>query len=561
MLSAIAVIIILLMSSNTNILFQSTNDYGIGILLNTKSTNLVFSTPSNTPIKHDNPLISVQNSLNHNAPGELLDSDRYIVSWQPGEKSTAITAKVDFTVKTRYENLPAICQIILQEYISRVLFKSHYWWLVTYTDVTGHSTVVIDGRNFSTSSNSVREDFVHITRSSPYREFPNFGLVSSKKVMANATNAWVDGWYSPPDTSSHVSSAQIETDTLVFEMLGQRVGTVNVKCYLEDLSYAYQETGAFWFKLFIKLWLYQNTGPILLSEDNAYLPSGIGEVSVESLNAVKPAGDAKAGGTGIVYTKYVWEEGQNVTFRVKTGYSGTSLTKEQQAAGNTGGWVLRISNSAGVVVKSMQLQDGLANYRVTYQIPKGTFIPNDPNDNEWMVTLSNTLFDQSESRLFVVDSLAKIPGKAKATFDKNQYKQWDNVQVTISASANPAGTNDIKHFRVWVTYDGWTSTNYAYTEKIVPASLSAGGVYTATVNFDVALGDKNLYATTVAIDSIGRAGPEGEDQAYVEQVIPGEGIFDNIDQDTLYMVLAILGIIVAGGIALYVYQKRGRKKT
>lgn len=579
MLSVIAVIVILLMSSNTNILFQSTDDYGTGLTINTKATGTTYSSPSNK-IPIDNPILVVNNQYNHNEPGEIFDSSRYVVSWQPNQRSKAITARVDGLFKTRYDRLYSLLYGLGE--FPTTFYKNNYWWEVTFTDINGVSKRVIDGRNYTTSATSVNEQYVHIVQGLPTRNFPTAPLVEEKMPSQTAD----PGWSSSPSMSSATETIRLETEVLVFEMIGQRVGALNIKCYMKDLAYATFDTPTSIFGPLGILFMYRNfakTGPILLAEDNAYLASGTGEVMVESLNSIPTSVPVweTAGGTGIRYMKYTWAEGQNVSFSIKTGYSGNSL--ETDDADYKDGWYLTITNSKGERVKTgniklylngvyttkslssysnglIPLADGLTNYRIQYQIPAGAFIPNDPNGNEWMVTLSNTLFAQSEQRLFVVDSLEKIPGQAKAVFDKNQYKQGDTCILTLSAKPNPLGTNNVDYFKVWVTYDGWTSTNYAMPEKRAPATLSSDGVYTATVSFDVPLGDKNLYATTVAVDSQSRAGPEGEDQAYVEQVLPGEGIFSGIDTNTLYIALAIIIIICALGAGLYIYQKRGRKK-
>lgn len=581
MLSAIAVIIILLMSSNTNILFQSTDDYGTGLTINTKATKTFL--PSSSWMSGQglptNFLNVVNTKDNINDPGEIFDSSRYIVSWQQNQESQEITAKVDFKFTTRYTQLLAIFNYLVGVFVPlnfpEAGFRNNYWWDVTFTDINGVSTRIIDGRNLSTSTNAVNKDFVSLIRGSPNRGFATVGIVEETLADKNGTK----NWWCPPDTSAATETMDIETDTLVFKIKGNHIGTINIKCYVADVIYATSETNVVY-----AAWLnYKKTGPILLSEDNAYLASGTGVVEIESLNRIPDSVPVweTAGGTGVKYMKYTWAEGQNVTFNVKTGYSGISLESDQ--AGYKAGWYITISNSKGERVKTgnikfyengayktkslssysnglIPLADGLTNYRIQYQIPAGAFIPNDPNSNEWMVTLSNTLFAQSEQRLFVVDNLSKIPGQAKAVFDKNQYKQWDTCILKLSAKPNPSGANNVDYFKVWVTYDGWTSTNYAMTEVLAPAILGSDGVYTATVSFKVSLGDKNLYATTVAVDSESRAGPEGQDQAYVEQVIPGEGIFSGIDANTLYIALAVIIIICALGAGLYIYQKRGRKK-
>jgi hypothetical protein len=558
---AILTVGILLMTPwGSNIFPTATGNYGTGLTVDTKSKNAVIGGSSDAIVNYN--YITVTNALNHADPGEIMDSSRYILSWQPNEYSTAITARVDAQWVVKYDKLWSI-SYLFGDYPQTIIQKD-YWWDVTLTDILGKTTRIIDGKNFTggASDTSVKKDWVYIQSGYPRRWFP--GLTDSAWQISDG-----EQWYSKASSGTYA----LETETLVFAIKGPRVGYLTVRCYIDDTAYALSDEGL----PLITTRKVETTGTRLLSEDKAYLASGIGNVQIDSINSIGTEGTANAGGTGVTYTKYVWAEGQDVTFNVKTGYSGISLEPDQE--GYREGWYLKITNSKGETVKTgdiviggvtkslssytnglIPLADGLTNYKIKYKIPTGAFIINDPNDNEWMVTLSNTLFDQSETRLFVVDSLLKVPGQAKAEFDKNQYKQWETCKLTLSAKPNTAGTNDILHFRVWVTYDSWTSTNYALTARSVPA-VKSGDSYTATVTFQVSKGDKNLYATTVAIDSQHRAGPEGEDQAFVEQVIPNPNPVDDIlSGDYNWLIILAIFVIIIIFVLLYIFQKRGTIK-
>ncbi len=571
LLSVIAIIAVLFMTPwGTNILPFATDNYGTDVTIDTKAKNTVLSGQSGSIVNY--PFITVDNQLNHADLGEILDSSRYILSWQPSQKSTPITAQVSARWTEKYGTLYSLLYMFSSW--PETVIQGDYWWDITLTDANGVTTRLVDGKNFTggpagqpNNDATVKKDWIYIQSGYPRMSFP--GLVDSSWAFTDKI---------PRYAQASSGTYTLATGSLVFQIKGNHIGYLTVRCYLQGYAFANADTGL----PPVQTRNYKvSKGPVLLSEDKAYLASGLGNVQVDGVNAIKSAGSETAGGTGAVYTKYVWAEGQNVTFNVKTGYSGISLEPDQD--GYKEGWYLKISNSKGEVLKKgtikryeggvwkqtdlstytqglIPLADGLSNYKIQYQIPKGAWIANDPNDNEWMVTLSNTLFAQSETRLFVVDSLAKIPGQSKASFDKNQYKQWETCQLTLSAKGNPAGTGDVHHFRVWVTYDSWTSTNYALTARSIPA-VKSGDTYTAEVTFQVNLGDKNLYATTVAIDSQGRAGPEGEDMAYVEQVIPGPDWKDIFGSDPmmLYILLAVIILVTAGGVGLYLYQKKGGK--
>lgn len=545
----IAVVVVALLIFSNNPTFNPlANDYGTGRVINTTSTRATISADSDSGIVKGT-FLTVTNTENYVDPtieretGELLDSDRYVVSWAPGERSKAITAKCDMTFLTKYEYVWSY----LKECPTTVV--GDYYWQVTYTDLAGKKTVIIDGKNFTggAADTSIKTDYVYLVRGYPRRNFPN--LVSSGLDFTYVDSGKKITLYTWAKTFTGV----LETDTLVFEMKGNRIGSLNIKCMLGAYAYAHHDD---WIGPIPTNRVYATYTPppeIVLSEDNCYLASGRGEVRIESTNAISNEGGAKADGTGITYTKYVYEEGSTVTFGIDTGYSGTSLNPDQD--GYSEGWRLDIVNDKGLTVKTQKLADGLKNYKYSFTIPTGSFSCG--SSNEWMVTLSNTLFDQSEARIFVVDSFAKIPGKTTAKPNKNQYNQWDIVTITLSATSNSAG-GDIKQFRVWATYDSATSTNYAMTARNIPATKS-GTTFTATVTFQVIKGDKNVYFTAVAQNVCNRAGPEGECTVYVKQVIPTPP--DWIDfittaaSDYGWLIVLLVAISV-GGVGLYIYQKR-----
>jgi hypothetical protein len=541
--SLIAIGILFLSFTQTTLFFPQ--DYDTGRTVNTTSTkNTITATTGNILV--GTTYLTVENRLNHNDLGELLDSTRYITSWQPNQYSVPITAKCDMNFNTRWGYL----WCYLRDFPDTMI--RDYYWDVTYTDVSGNSIKVIDGKNFigGAGDPSVKTDYVYIIRGYPRRNFPN--VIDTSFAMTD-TSGVTGTWYSWANSPAAEESYTLETETLVFAMKGDRVGTLNVKCILADSAYADHDEVPF-----PCVRIFETTGPVILSEDNAYLPSGRGEVRVESVGAIRSEGREQTEETGIVYTKYVFEEGSTVKFSVDTGYSGAILEPDQQAQGFTGGWVLQIIDSGGNTRWVKDIPDGVKNYPVEYNIPAGSFIPNDPNDNEWMVVLSNTLFDQSESRLFVVDTYQKIPGKTTITVDANQVDQFDFITWTASASPNPEGTNEIHHFRIWAVYGHPTSTDYALTVRNYPATRT-DGTYVATDNFQVIKGDKNVYIVAVAVDSEGRAGVEGTNYVYVKQVIPSpDGLPDIplILSQNIWLVLGIIIVAVVGTI-LYLYQKKG----
>lgn len=112
-----------------------------------------------------------------------------------------------------------------------------------------------------------------------------------------------------------------------------------------------------------------------------------------------------------------------VDIRVDTGYSGTALNPGEDGYG--AGWTLMIYNGAGTAIATYDsIPDAKEGYpmashpltktlyrnskgTVAFEIPKGSFVPGRHDLNTWKVVLKNTLFKQSETELFVVDSLEK----------------------------------------------------------------------------------------------------------------------------------------------------------
>jgi hypothetical protein len=164
-----------------------------------------------------------------------------------------------------------------------------------------------------------------------------------------------------------------------------------------------------------------------------------------------------------------------------------------------------------------------------------------------------------------------MPGKTTLTVASNQVDQFQKISFTATALANPSGTNDINHFRIWATYTFETSTDYALPVRNFPA-IKNGNSYTASSSFQVAKGDKNVYLTAVAVDSQGRAGIEGQQIVYVEQVIPtppggggdgGDGgttDTSNWMQYLIYIIIAIAVIAAVYGVYYYIKRKKSIKK-
>ncbi len=495
---------------------QYDTTFGTGQAIDTKSKNYEVKAKGNAEGKT---FLWCKNDRDEWLGGELLDSSRYIVSWMPDEYSVAITAQcqADFSALYQKAECGNVLWIKLYATVPNVLF-SYYYWVVDYYDIYNNKKTIMNGK--LDTSNWFNNQMIKLIRGKPRNYFTNRGdlYTGDGDPGFDRNGALKDVSWS---TWTKSSTYPLTTDTLVFRLIGNRVGKIHVSCYFHvafrknsNNDYNFWETDK-WCQ-----WDWM-TDDVLVSEDWAYLPSGRGAVRIESTSAIGTKGSDTADGTGVIYTKYVFEENSEVQISVDTGYSGLSLEPNQDTQLPTGGygdpWEVAIYNQYGEKVWSQRLGDGLKGWTYKYKIPPGSFVKG--GQNEWKVVLSNTLFDQSETRYFVVDSLEKIPGKVDLHVDKASFNQWDQVYVEMIAEANPEGTGQISYFRFWAKYDSEYSTSYAVFPLNLPAQ-GTGNTYRATYNFQVTKGDKDVVLLAQAFDKDGRAGPESKKTILVEQKIP-----------------------------------------
>jgi len=463
---------------------------------------------------------------------EVLVRDKYIVSWQSGEYSQLITARADFQyhAHARCEGWLCACG-----YAPTVIIGT-YWTEVEYVSPAGDTIKIID-----TKDNWWNTEYVYWVRGADSSRF----LSGNGHYLPNAQYKYPPGggiwddiknfkWHMPwAEDDGEARWYNLNTDTIEFKMKGNLMGGLKLKTIL---NYAEREevggiipcTGFEWHR-----------NQVEICEDEAYLASGEGEITIESTNAVEVAGTETTEETNIIYTKYVYEEGLTVDISIDAGYSGASL--EPTDIGYGKGWLLTIYDSTGSSRYSKNIPDDVRGYSVYYTIPSGAFIANDYNDNEWRVVLKNTLFDQSETRLFVIDKYEYMPGQVKVTSDKASYMQWETVHITLEATATEGST--INHFTAWAKYDSWASVDYVSFARDYPAQkVGSSGLYTASFDFQLEKGDKNVYIRSHAIDSEGRAGVEGELTIYSEQATGEVGNYLNL---VIAILVGVVFIIIA----------------
>jgi len=174
-------------------------------------------------------------------------------------------------------------------------------------------------------------------------------------------------------------------------------------------------------------------GETLVIEDEATIISGYGDVTVLP--------NPETGG-------YVFEEGETVTFQVKTGASGPTVGE------NNKGWILRIFKPDGTQYVGqgypMEIDDWLDNARFTFVVPEGAWNPS--GQNTWKVVLYNSLTKQSDDEFFTIDTREKAPEMKSISFTPEYPSVGDLVTVTLEGEPNSITESPIKEFEVDVYY-------------------------------------------------------------------------------------------------------------
>ncbi|MBS3778113.1 MAG: hypothetical protein KGY50_02330 [Candidatus Thermoplasmatota archaeon] len=260
-------------------------------------------------------------------------------------------------------------------------------------------------------------DIVHL--SSPTQGHPGKPLEFSEGDYSNFLNAVGGGKYPVYDHNGDVlynthrgcsldcSKLYPNLDTFSIELLGPYVGKLRVELYgVFDVEW--NDPG-----------LYSK----LLLKDEVNLLSGAGSIDIDTSTSV-------------------FEEGESVPLSIDTGFSG-------KAIGTNEGWEVRIYEpGSGEVYETYQVPDDSSNYLIDFTVPDDAYNPS--GSNMWTVKLWNTLFDQAEEEFFTVGEGMSDQGPTDVTvsFDKPAYEKGDEVTVTLSASPNPDGKNQVYEFYV-----------------------------------------------------------------------------------------------------------------
>jgi hypothetical protein len=607
---AVGIVAILLVAGfyggllNVN-LQSTTNNYGTGMSISTTSVY----TPQVKAQEYEKgqTWLSAPTSTVAGVPisQEPFAKNKYIVAWDPNELSELITLHADF----QYNFLPmGMGPNAIFGHVATVLL-SCYNVKVTYVDTSGKETQIINTQSgVDTSGNLWDTNYVEIVKEhfppdsrhladqgyqfpgAVYAKAQGQGVAIGERVARDSTvdkmtfaNSYYRVGFDFSDPSwYHHPSVVMPTDTYEFYMKGLRTGVLKVS-YGVTFAYVQQDGLLGWHGT----WHYGAVTNVLT--DACYLASGAGDINILSTgyipNSPLQASEQKefqdaTGKTswGGWYTKYVFPESTDtftstIKIGVKTGWSGTALNPGDAGYGSP--WTLAIYNGQGVQVSEIRIADNF-NGVVPYTIPKHAFVAG--GDNDWKLVLKNTLFNEAETTLFVVDSLSKIPSPVGVSVDKTSYIEGDPVTLTLSALANPSGTGQISFFWVDVKYASVSSTYHVTGfPKLLTATKKIGTNYTYIATYTFKLDNTTqiwstgtvdaVYIRAHAIDSAGRAGVEGEINGLQvkQRVVQNNGSITLFGLTIDWIVFVIIIIIIVALVAIYaftLYRQRqsGRKR-
>lgn len=513
---------------------------------------------------------------------EIFVKDKYITSFAPEQRSQLITMQCQFDYNPLVRTW--------RNHDTHTVAFSRYYVTVDFIKPNGETIRIIDTDTGVDNQGNMWDDtYIEMVRSrfppsSKHKTagahnghlFPNVDYKTPHDFLRNnlIDKDPIKQWYWPEisiqsGTDWLATWHEIDTDTFEFYMKGTQVGALEANFYLEWADSRKGPLGGEW----LVPWYYQ--GWDHLGTDSCYLASGDGSIEILSTNHIpsrelpsdmqdeeglEQAEESTESGKefiGDYYTKFVYEEGSTVEISVDTGFSGAHVAPGEEGHGE--GWALEIYGDDGTRYKRWYpVPDNLRGKTYTYTIPEGSYDPD--SNNEWRVVLRNTLFDEAQTRLFVVYDFEDLPGQTSVHLDKMKYTEGEEAKITLEAKGS-----DIEGFNLEVKYgeaDSMEDVFYGKVGALKYASNSYRAIKRVTLP-DKPINIDNLHVTAWAYDSRGNRGGEGTFDVQVEQKVEQvngnddnkEGILASED-DLLSMLLFIIVIIV--GLVLLILYRTGR---
>jgi len=257
-------------------------------------------------------------------------------------------------------------------------------------------------------------------------------------------------------------------------------------------------------------WIYSETKT---ATDTCRMLNGIGEVYIDGPD--------------------LYEEGEQVTFTMNTGYSGKSTGE-----GENMGWTLTIYNPAGDAVEEFtDIPDNQYGVTRTWTVPVGAYNPS--WSNIYTAKLYNAIIDYDSVYTFVIDEKEKAPSRPVISFSGGD-KPGDRITVTLESTPNEETGAPIDYFKADVFYE---SGSYIIQGMTVDA-VANKGTFTFTPN----LGGVHVVASASAHDITGR--PSGANTASIYIKHPYEEEGPAWWQEYWYVIAGIIGAAAIGGFLL-----------
>jgi len=222
---------------------------------------------------------------------------------------------------------------------------------------------------------------------------------------------------------------------------------------------------------------------VVTISDEAYLLSGEGNVEV-----VYPDGYDEV------------EEGETVTFKVYTGFSGPAVAEPDKR------WILELHypenypGHEGEILETWKIPDNRHPYEVQWTVPKGIW---KPNIKPFTVVLRNQLIAQDDEWFVVVDVREKMPPPPQIITEKDWFYINEPVNVTIIAEPNEIVNLPISKIYYAVWYGEQEEQNYIIPPWREATPTESNGKYIVKFTF-TATYEKTVQIASYCVDTEGR---------------------------------------------------------
>ena len=280
-----------------------------------------------------------------------------------------------------------------------------------------------------------------------------------------------------------------------FSIKGDYKNFIKVEFNIEYTSFAWKETKTAW--------------------DVCQMKSGVGELFVDGNQ---------------------FEVGENVTFTMNTGISGTSVGEPDK------GWTLILYDPNGNPYKTWDdIPDNARGVERTWTVPTDAFKRTWSNIFE--AVLYNSIIDYSDVHTVIIDDKSLAPSAPEITFSGGSHA-GESVAITLSSTPNSVSKEPIDHFVVYVKY---AEGDYIIYKQTVPATQGTG-----TLTVTPQHGGSDIVVQAVAVDAYPRTSDISEKSKHIYHPTRPSGS-NNL---WWYALAGIMGVGTIGGVIYYATDKR-----